>query len=96
MSRPAIRLVVEVYVAEDVRDAVITGTVTDADVRSDALDALHALDAGDAGDEAVRAFSGHLGLITAVEQAIGAAVGRRGTAYRAGTAYRRTRGEDNE
>jgi hypothetical protein len=89
MSPPAIRLVVEVYVAEDVRDAVISGTVTDADVRSDALDA---------GDprEAVRAFSGHLGLITAVEQAIGAAVGRRGTAYRAGTAYRRTRGEDNE
>jgi hypothetical protein len=93
MSPPAIRLLVEVYVAEDVRDAVITGTVTDADVRSDALDALHALDAG---DEAVRAFSGHLGLITAVELAIGAAVGRRGTAYRAGTAYRRTRGEDYE
>jgi hypothetical protein len=89
MSPPAIRLVVEVYVAEDVRDAVITGTVTDADVRSEAVDADGVVQAV----EAVRAFSGHLGLITAVEQAIGAAVGRRGTAY---TAYQPNRGGEDE
>ena len=93
MSPTAIRLLVEVYVAEDVRDAVITGTVTDADLRSGPADAIDGVDAVEGGHGAVRAFSGHLGLITAVEQAIGAAAGRRGTAD---TAYTGNRGGDDE
>ena len=62
MEPHTIRLVVDVSVDVDldvgVREAVITGEVTDAS------------------HGAVRVFSGHLGLITAIEQAISDSVER--------------------
>ena len=61
MEPHTIRLVVDVSIDDDVdvREAVVTGEVTDV------------------GHGAVRAFSGHLGLITAIEQAISDSVDRR-------------------
>lgn len=56
-------LAIRLLVNVDAHDAVITGEVISAD--------------GDGGADTVSRFSGHLGLITAIERAISAAVEER-------------------